>query len=76
MIRQIISLFKSGHQVISLVACSFLWTGCMSGFEPDNVSEDYPPIFPDYTDVTVPSNTAPLNFMIEGAGKIKAVFTG
>ena len=75
MIRQIISLFKSGHQVISLVACSFLWTGCMSGFEPDNVSEDYPPIFPDYTDVTVPSNTAPLNFMIEGAGKIKAVFT-
>ena len=75
MIRQIISLFKSGHQVISLVACSFLWAGCMSGFEPDNVSEDYPPIFPDYTDVTVPANTAPLNFMIEGAGKIKAVFT-
>lgn len=34
--------------------------------------EEQPPIFPDYTGVTVPRTIAPLNFMIEGAGHIRA----
>lgn len=34
----------------------------------------YPPIFPDYKNVTVPSNIAPLNFYVEGATALHAEF--
>ena len=32
-------------------------------------------IYPDYKDIVIPENIAPLNFMIEGAEHIQAVFT-
>jgi len=43
----------------TLVAC---------GPQPNNVSKTsaLPPIYPDYTDVTVPVNIAPLNFLLRG----------
>lgn len=34
-----------------------------------------PGIFPDYTDVTVPSNISPLNFMVKGCDAVVARFT-
>lgn len=37
--------------------------GCSSEYQYI-VADRFPPIFPDYIDVTVPSTIAPLNFMI------------
>ena len=37
--------------------------------------DEEPPVFPDYTDVTVPKNIAPLNFEILGARRIQAILT-
>lgn len=48
-----------------------LLCGCGDKEARENVDE-MPPIFPDYTGVTVPRTIAPLNFMIEGAGHIRA----
>jgi hypothetical protein len=39
--------------------------GCCRWDEAAVHSDDFPAIFPDYKDVTVPYNIAPLNFMIE-----------
>ena len=38
------------------------------------MSDEEPGIFPDYSGVTVPANIAPMNFMVEGAMGIQAVF--
>ena len=52
---------------------------CGCGKHP-SLPQDYkqesakPEIYPDYTDVTVPVNIAPLNFMVEGADKVVAHF--
>ena len=37
--------------------------------EPSNVlnSNQLPPVYPDYADVTIPCNIAPLNFLVRGA---------
>lgn len=35
-----------------------------------------PMIFPDYTDITIPANIAPLNFKIEGVSRIETVVEG
>lgn len=48
--------------------------GCSSWKEPGAVSEDRPALFPDYSEITVPSNIAPLNFMVENAGRIQVTF--
>ena len=39
---------------------------CSCSTKPDIKShlDEYPEIFPDYTDVTVPQNIAPLNFVV------------
>ncbi len=58
---------------VSLLCVALAFTSCSSWEEPAGVSEQIPAIFPDYADVTVPCNIAPLNFMVEGAGKIQAV---
>ncbi|MFN8257261.1 MAG: hypothetical protein U0W24_16315 [Bacteroidales bacterium] len=45
---------------------------------PDSVEKlnIIPKIFPDYTNVTIPANIAPLNFTMDSCDFIKAVFTG
>jgi len=35
-----------------------------------------PPMLPDYTDITLPENIAPLNFKIEGAGALRLEING
>lgn len=57
-----------------LVLGIVLISGCSSWKSPASVSDEGPSIFPDYKDVTVPSNIAPLNFMIEGATRLQASF--
>lgn len=48
--------------------------GCSPWKDPETVSEDRPAIFPDYSEVTIPSNIAPLNFMVEEADRIQVTF--
>ena len=50
-------------------------TGCSSWDIPEDTAECRPLIFPDYAEVTVPCNIAPLNFMVEDAGHIQVVFS-
>lgn len=52
-----------GLIILDLAACLML--SCVRHADPVMV-DDYPPIFPDYCDVTVPSGIAPLNFCIPG----------
>ncbi len=57
---------------LSMILCA----SCSGGWrEPASVSEQLPPVFPDYVDVTVPANIAPLNFMVEDAEHIQASFS-
>ncbi len=59
-----------------VILCSVLLTCCSCGRKaPQHHSEDLPPIFPDYTDVFIPANIAPLNFGIEDATAIQAVIS-
>lgn len=58
--------------VLLLISTFILLPGCSSWKSPLSQADDQPVIFPDYTDVTVPSNIAPLNFMIEEAARIQA----
>lgn len=46
--------------------------------KPENVTrtDECAPLCPDYTDVTIPYNTAPLNFMIEGADGLQVTVYG
>ena len=50
------------------LALAALLTACNSGI-PDNYRESdlLPRIYPDYTDVTIPVNIAPLTFETDGA---------
>ncbi|MBR4994573.1 MAG: PD40 domain-containing protein [Alistipes sp.] len=58
-----------------LMLSSAVLVACSSHPEQvkDSVAE-LPPIFPDYAGVTIPTNIAPLNFMIEGVPSLEAVF--
>lgn len=57
------------------MCCIVLLTmGCGGMRQPATHSQTLPAIFPDYTDVTIPPNMAPLNFMMEGAEHIQARF--
>lgn len=56
------------RQYITILA---LWVAAMlssCGPQPENVaaSDALPPVYPDYTGVTVPVNIAPLNFLLRG----------
>ena len=37
---------------------------------------EQPLLFPDYTDITVPCNIAPLNFQLEGAANLSVIIRG
>lgn len=46
------------------ILCSLL--SCTPHPEDVQKSQDLPPIYPDYTNVTIPVNIAPLNFLLRG----------
>ena len=58
------------------VLLSLLWCvcGCVGKRVQVNEVDDYPRIFPDYREVTIPVNMAPLNFKMEGADRIEVEF--
>lgn len=53
---------------IKIIAISILSVLTACSQQPENAvdSDQLPPIYPDYTDVTVPCNIAPLNFLLRG----------
>lgn len=51
-----------------------IFASCTSWQEPAAMSDMEPVIFPDYSGVTVPSNIAPMNFLVEDVIDIQAVF--
>ena len=57
--------------IILSVFVAFILTGCSVR------TTDYAPgMFPDYSDITVPCNIAPLNFRMRNAGGIKVAVRG
>lgn len=48
---------------------------CSTEKRASRQSNDLPPIFPDYTDITIPKNIAPLNFCVPQAEEVTATFT-
>lgn len=65
---------NSKLRILYALLSLLIFSACTVRKEPAASSENKPPIFPDYVEVTIPSNIAPLNFMIEGADHIRAVF--
>ncbi len=63
MIRFPFSVFRSTLAAVALFLI-FLISGCVPS--PKNVvdNDSLPPIYPDYADVTIPENIAPLNFLL------------
>lgn len=66
-------MMKIRIYILSIVL-SGLFCGCSPWQEPALKSDLEADIFPDYKDVTVPCNIAPLNFMVEGSGHVQAIF--
>ena len=60
--------------ILAVVLPLFCQTACCRWYDTAVQSDDAPSIFPDYKEVTVPCNIAPLNFMVEGADRILALF--
>lgn len=61
------------HTIIALAVLAL--AGCSREIEITAHTDQEPRIYPDYTDVTVPCNIAPLNFHVEEPqGKVAAIF--
>lgn len=59
---------------IPIVLLALLSISCsVHGGKP--ASESSPVIYPDYRDITIPCNIAPLNFKLDGASRISVVIT-
>lgn len=64
------------RKLISIISCAALLVSCN---RPTNVtsSDSYPLIYPDYINVTIPENIAPLNFMMrDSSDRINVVIKG
>ena len=64
---------KVSALMLMLLHLLFL-SGCSSWQTPQSSIDSLPPVYPDYKDVTIPSNIAPMNFMVEDASRIQAIF--
>lgn len=67
-------MFSLVRSVLSILII-FVVISCGSWRNPALTTDCEPAVFPDYKAVTVPCNIAPLNFMIEGAERVQAVFS-
>ena len=66
--RKIVRNFVIGYLILQVLAIVWLWWFGSVHSEPITVSresKEKPSIFPDYTEVTIPYNIAPLNFRVD-----------
>ena len=64
------------HTFCFVTATLLLLAACTPSPSHPQESDELPPMYPDYTDVTIPCNIAPLNFLLRGgyeAVELKAV---
>lgn len=64
---------------VALCTLSGLWliSGCASGPDSGEPLAEGVLLFPDYSDVTIPPNIAPLSFRVEDScSRVKAIFSG
>lgn len=54
-----------GDKLIATFTFIAMLTGCTGIPRESSISDRHPRIFPDYTDIDIPCNIAPLNFLIE-----------
>ncbi len=52
------------YHIIYIGMLSLFMVACQPTVENAKRVNTYPPMYPDYTDVTIPSNIAPLNFLL------------
>lgn len=67
--------FKITFIATLMVTVSILLSGCSRIRKAAQTANVQPEIFPDYIGVTIPVNIAPLNFIMEGADHVQAVFS-
>ena len=58
------------HAILTAIAC--VLTACVPSPGDVTATDELPPIYPDYADVTVPVNIAPLNFMLRDS--VEAIY--
>ena len=63
------------RKLFTTAISAMLICSCTTWKEAAGTAEGHPAIFPDYTEVTIPCNIAPMNFMVEGAKQIQAEFS-
>lgn len=64
-----LSMLKNKIFIFCIVCAGVLCvnlSACSGGYREDIQVKQLPPIFPDYTEITIPKNIAPLNFKITG----------
>lgn len=66
---------KTRYPFLLILAILFT-TGCNSYHPADKTVQEKPVIYPDYTDVTFPSNIAPPNFIIQDKGEAYQIEIG
>lgn len=62
------------YSIFLIAFAAVCLTACTSWKSARSAADCRPVIFPDYAEVTIPSNIAPLNFMVEDAGRIQVIF--
>jgi len=62
-------------RTLVLIAFAIILASCTEG-RTYTMFEGVPPMFPDYTDITLPQNIAPLNFKLEGADALQLEIEG
>jgi len=65
-------IFKK--DIYPLLVLLFILTGCSESVQITQKSDQLPSIFPDYIDVTIPPNIAPLNFKLPEENKDTYLF--
>jgi len=68
---------KKSSFIYVAVCCVFLLAACTPSPKDVTQSDSLPTIYPDYADVTIPSNIAPLNFLLRNdADAVEVVVKG
>ena len=71
-----LTMFARGKWSDVLIAALLcIVVSCSKYGNPKEEANSMPPIFPDYINVTIPENIAPLNFEVKGAKHIVATIS-